>query len=53
MSGNVKCPIHGEHGNSANGQCWYCNASGLTPSTIPIPPRPATENKVVLAYKEK
>lgn len=54
MSGNVKCSIHGEHGLLADGKCWYCVQQGVLGSpTVPKSAPKSTENKVVLAYKEK
>lgn len=33
---NIKCPIHGEHGNSIGEECAYCHAEGKTVH-VPIP----------------
>ena len=46
----VKCPVHGTHGNSSNGRCWYCVQSGTVPAE---PVTVAPKNKVVHNYKKK
>ena len=40
MSGNVQCPIHGEHGALADGKCWYCVQEGKVPPDPPAPVEP-------------
>jgi hypothetical protein len=35
--GNVKCPVHGEHGALSNGKCWYCEQTKPVSTEVHVP----------------
>lgn len=33
-NGEVKCPVHGTHGNLSHGRCWFCVQTGNTTTAV-------------------